>query len=236
MESFKIYNYVPQSLPHNVKNSYDIDYKRGEYFRISRISNNKRFKIKFELYKDYYEFSRYSGNYNSSNPNETVIESRRNNQITDGYGMVILTDGSVEKDKDIRFYNLVYLRFKDKYNISTMRPLIKGRSDIQKFFRGEKYMKTIFLPKNSEFEILHTRYNYKASDNESLISEDDNRIVINFGQSRGRSSVRINKADICVVNSCLSSGKLFSREVLIKPGVDYVNDYLDDIETLIGGK
>ena len=237
MEKFKIYNYVPQSLSHNIKNSYDIDYKRGEYFRMSRISNNKKFKIKFELCKEYYEFTRYSGNYNSSVPNETGIESKRNDQITDGYGMVMITDGSIEKDKNIVFYNLVYLRFKEKYNIMTMRPLIRGKSDIQKFFRGERYVKTIILPKDAEFEILHTHYSNKTTGtNDDLIDKEENRIIISFGDRYGKSAVRIVKADVCIVNSYSSSGKLSSREVLLKPGVSYVNDYLDDMRLLIEGK
>ena len=53
METFKVYNFVPQqnTLTSSIKSSWKIEYKRGLFFKMSRISNDKRTRINFYMNK-----------------------------------------------------------------------------------------------------------------------------------------------------------------------------------------
>ena len=66
MESFKIYNFVPQVKSPKMINTWNIKYERGKYFTMFRVSNNNRAKIEFSLTPDGSLFRKYIGNYSGS--------------------------------------------------------------------------------------------------------------------------------------------------------------------------
>ena len=234
METFKVYNFVPQqnTLTSSIKSSWKIEYKRGLFFKMSRISNDKRTRINFYMNKTGTSFQRFSGNYSLKNPMESCTYEVVKSIPCNGYGNMLITDGPVS-EKEVKFQDLVYYRFKKTYKITKIKSMLSPDKNTHvKFFKGKNYSKSIFLSKDAEFEIIDTKYNdvpYNYSENH--VFEYDDKIVLKF-TANGTTDVNIKYASYVIINSYTEDG-LCSREVFI-PEKESITKYMNDIGRLLG--
>ena len=236
MESFKIYNFVPQVKSPKMINTWNIKYERGKYFTMFRVSNNNRSKIEFSLTQDGSLFRKYIGNYSGSKTNERITQSSPLKFKCNGYGQIFISDGPIEK-KRIKFHDIVLSRFKDVNKISVIKPIIVGEdTNHERVMKGDTYSKELILSKDTEYEILSKGVYYydKVNRPDKYIFPHDDYTLIRIPGANGFVDVNVRSGSLYIVNVYQNSNNSIVERVI---GIGGDNrsllDCKDDITKLI---